>query len=912
MADNLKLHGLDLLVVVAYMLICLVIGFYRSTRIKNPKQFALGYQNISATILICIIFASSIGGGTLLGYAEKLSLFGLAYLISKLFVPVGWLLTARVYSHNIGQFSDCVSISQIMYKLYGNLGRMVTTLSAIIMGVGVLVAQAIALGYVFNYFFGIDVFYGMLISYGILTIYTSMGGIRAVVFTEIFQFSIFFFIIPVSCIIALTDIGGLPKLIHDSPMLNWDFKFTFENFLLLGSLIFFTIVPECNAPFVQRCLMATNGMQLNRALKMVSLMSLFFVLSVFLIAHLVKVHSPDVADSEAFVFYISNYLPVGIKGLMVAGTIAIIMGLAEAWLNATSVIIVNDLVKVLVPEISNKKQLIALRATIIILSISAVIIASYTKNIIDVISLAHNLWEPLVLVPFVSGFLGFRTSSTSFTASIMLAMVFTFLTKLITGELAALSLGMGILGSAIGFFGTHFWLTVKTPAPKEEPKRVAQWLYSQVLKVKGMASLLQKFIRALYKKIIKITSPIEAPYQRFATFTLVYYFTYTLSLTSDPAHKILVYLLIAGYLMCFVLIFKDVVFSKNFQKKYLSLYWYCTLTFCLPSVSGYMLFASQGDDFWIINGLLSAFSLYFFVDAVTFIVLLSLGICFGYWLFLVGVPLDHKALTTHHTLENIGYIYLFFLFAYLTLFRGWEREHKEKIGQMHMLSGAIAHEVKTPFSSILMSNQIINEILGKDGAVKKIAANKYVITLEENEFDFLIAANQSVKKAGEQGIGMISNILNSLKSTVVDNEKKLYSIEECVKRAVADYSLSNPRAKEVKITIKDNFKVLCLLDYLMQVLFNLLKNAYKHGGQDVKIEILAEGTKLFFKDNGRGISKEDLPYIFDRYYTKSKTGAGIGLAFCKMVLEDLGGSIECKSELGKHTKFILSFSVSNS
>lgn len=903
MGDSLKLHGWDLVIIAAYMVICLVIGFYRSLRIKTPQQFALGYQNISTPILVCIIFASTTGGGTLLGYAEKITLFGLSFAIAKLFAPIGWLITARIYSPNIEQFRGCSSISEIMYKLYGPLGRWITTIAAIIMGIGILVAQALAIGYVFNYFFGMKIIYGILISYGILAAYTALGGIRAVIITEIFQFSIFFFIIPISYIITIMDIGGIPSLASEMQNSTWGFDFTAENIMLLASFIFFTIVPECNAPFIQRCLIATSAGQLQKALKTVGLMSLPLMLSIFLIAYIVKIHSPEVPDSEAFVFYISNYLPVGIKGLMVAGTIAIIMGLAEAWLNTISVIIVNDIAKVVFPDLSASRQLTGLRISIIILAIIAVIFASFSNNIIQVIWLVENLWTPLILIPFVSGFLGFRTSSLSFIASIVMALIFSLVSKVIIGEFTIISLSLGIIGSAIGLFGMHYWQAVKRPILKEN----TNWLHLLTSKAKRIFLTVHQFLTASLKRIINIATPKEAPYQRFTIFTLAYYFAYTFSLTSDPTHRIFAYLLVVGYSLCFILLFRELIFNKRLQKKYLTLYWYCTLTFCLPSVASYMLFASQGNDFWIINGLLSAFSLYFFVDAITFIVLLSLGILSGYGFFLLNEPGHQHILTTHNTLEHIGYIYIFFLLAYLMLFRGREKEHSDKIGQMHMLSGAIAHELKTPISSMVMFTQFINEILSKTMNSAKQTGDEYIITMNKNEYNFLKEANQSVQQVGAQGISTVNNILNSLKSSVIGDEKSLYSITDCVNKAIKDYSHTNKKAKEIKVNIVRDFNILCSFDYLTQVLFNLLKNAYKHGGADVKIEIWTQGSKLYFKDNGKGIPKKDLPYIFDRFYTKSKTGIGIGLAFCKMVIEDLGGHIECISELGEHTTFILSF-----
>jgi signal transduction histidine kinase/Na+/proline symporter len=794
-----------------------------------------------------------------------------------------------------------------MFKLYGSSGRWVTNIVAVIVSIGILSAQALAIGYVFHYFLGIEPIYGILISYGILTVYTALGGIRAVIITETFQFGIFFFIIPACYVITLTDIGGLSTLVAKLPISGWGFEFTTENMVLLASFIFITILPESYPHFIQRCLMAKSSEQLKTVLKTISLISLPFALSILLIAYIVKVHFPEVSANEVLLFYISNYLPVGLKGLMIAGIIAAIMGYAEAWLNASSVILVNDIVKVLCPTMNNAKQLLALRVSVVFLSISSVIIASFSNNLTQVILLVDNFWTPLILIPLASGFLGFRTSSKSFTISIVVALIFILASRIVMGEFTIVSLSLGIFGSALGLFGMHYWQIIKTLSSKEKAVSLYTWLNKEALKISNIISILMSRIYAFLKQIKFLTSPKEAPYLRFASFTLVYYFSYTFSLTSDPTHRIFSYLLVIGYLMCFILLFRDAIFNNRFQKKYLSLYWYCTLTFCLPSVASYMLFASKGDDFWVINSLLSAFSLYFFVDAITFIILLSIGIVCGYGLFLLNDPV-HQILDTHNALENIVYIYFSFLFAYLTLFRGREKEHEEKIGQMHILSGAIAHEVKTPISSIIMCTEVITDILGRTvKTARNSDANKYIITLDKNEYDFLMQAHKSVQKAGAQGINTVNSILTSLKNSVVGDEKKLHLIEECIKQAIDDYSLFNSSAKDIEIDIKYNFKVMCSLHYLTHVLLNLLKNAHKHGGEDVKIRIWTKGSTLYFKDYGSGIPKENLPYIFDRFYTKNKTGTGIGLAFCKMVMEDLGGYIECESKYSKYTKFILVF-----
>ena len=88
---------------------------------------------------------------------------------------------------------------------------------------------------------------------------------------------------------------------------------------------------------------------------------------------------------------------------------------------------------------------------------------------------------------------------------------------------------------------------------------------------------------------------------------------------------------------------------------------------------------------------------------------------------------------------------------------------------------------------------------------------------------------------------------------------------------------------------------------------NLIKNAYIHNGPNVKIEVTAENNKLYLKDYGKGIEKEIIKKIFDKFFTQSRSGTGIGLSFCKLIMEDIGGSIKCESIVGKYTNFILNF-----
>ena len=898
----------DITVLAVYLSFCLCIGLYKASRVKSLRTFALGGSSLSSPILVITIFATAYGAGSTIGYTQKIFNSGTLFIVCLLFEPLFWLVTAWIFARNIERFAGCLSISEIMYRLYGLSGRWVTSISAIILSIASVAAQASAVGFVFHYFFGISLISGIFISYGVLTIYSALGGIRAVVLTEVFQITIFFLIIPISYAFTLNEVGGVEGLMHSLPLTNWGLEFSWENLPLAASLIFFSLLPNTLAPAVQRYLMASSSEALKRSLRILALITVPFVISLCIIAYIVKVHAPDINPAETFVYYIAHFMPIGLKSLMITGIIAVIMSAAEAHLNCASVIMVNDILKVLYPKVSRFNQLIALRLGVIFVSGLSIFLAIEGFDFLALILMAQNFWSPIILVPLSAGFLGFKTNSKSFIASVITALTLTFLGRYYSGIFATISISLGIIGSAVGLFGMHYWQEARKVTLTVKPqliKHSLQWSH--------FVSIIKKVIN---KKLVALSQLIKMPldknllpkmaYYPFAGFVLVYYFIYTLYLNSDPSNKVLLYLLVIGYFLCLILLLKDILFSVAAQKIYLPIYWYFTLTFCLPLVSSFMLFASHGDDFWIINGMLSAFSLYFFANYIIFITSLSIGALGGYILFIltnVGTTTSH----THGAIISIGYIYLFFLFTSLFFMRKKEKGHEDQLEIMKMVGGAIAHEVKSPIATMSMCANALTEVLDKSFETSKKEKDEVLIRLNQDEYDLLQNISKSMQRLSKKGVNTVDNILISLRTSVVANDKKLYSLKHCVKEALEEYTTHNEAAKNIEIKIHTNFKIHCSIHYFKHMLFNLLNNAYKYNGQNVKIKIWTRGRKLHFKDYGNGIDEEDLPHIFKRFYTKTETGTGIGLPFCQMVMEDLGGTIECHSQTGKFTEFILSF-----
>ena len=98
---------------------------------------------------------------------------------------------------------------------------------------------------------------------------------------------------------------------------------------------------------------------------------------------------------------------------------------------------------------------------------------------------------------------------------------------------------------------------------------------------------------------------------------------------------------------------------------------------------------------------------------------------------------------------------------------------------------------------------------------------------------------------------------------------------------------------------------------IREVLTNLVANALGYTPRDgrvlVRVGARAEGVEVQVADNGAGISADDLPRIFDRFYKGiDSSGSGLGLTIARGLVEAHGGRIRAESQLGAGTTIVFS------
>lgn len=216
--------------------------------------------------------------------------------------------------------------------------------------------------------------------------------------------------------------------------------------------------------------------------------------------------------------------------------------------------------------------------------------------------------------------------------------------------------------------------------------------------------------------------------------------------------------------------------------------------------------------------------------------------------------------------------------------------------QIKQFTGDASHELKTPLT--IIKGEM--EIALRSGAGAEAMREAMLSSLEEVDRMNYIVRNllDLAKIAAEK---------ETAPAAKVSLDKLLTERFEHFRRTAVE------RGVEMDILRNDPAEVIGDPVRISQMLFNLIDNAIKYTprGGEVDLSVEKDANYAIFKvrDTGIGIAKDDLPYIFDRFYRVDKArsrdagGAGLGLSICKEIAESLKGSIEVSSVSGKGSVF---------
>lgn len=223
------------------------------------------------------------------------------------------------------------------------------------------------------------------------------------------------------------------------------------------------------------------------------------------------------------------------------------------------------------------------------------------------------------------------------------------------------------------------------------------------------------------------------------------------------------------------------------------------------------------------------------------------------------------------------------------------RQDKEKI---KMSVEDISHQLKTPLTSIMIMLDNLKDNPNMD---------------EDTKQRFIFEISKQVDWINWLVISILK--LSRLEADVVKFSNNKINVKKFIDEIIGNLEIPI-EIKNQKIIIEGNEDASFIGDYKWQqeAITNIIKNAIEHNKENGKITIKYEENVLFTKitiiDEGQGIAKEDLKHIFERFYkaqNSSDNSVGIGLSLAKNIIEKNNGMINCKSEIGNGTEFIVKY-----
>src|SRR5215211_1349835 len=367
------LGSIDIIFVVLYLLIIAGVSIWSIRKSKSsPSDYFLANRNLGWWVIGASILASNVGSEHIVGLAGSAGTSGTVLghyeLHSYLVLTLGWVfvpfyLRSKVYT-----------MPEFLEKRFNPQAR---RLLSIIQLLSYVIAKAAVTIYagaiVFNQILVVDFWTGAIVLVLVTGVYTVLGGLHAVMYTEAVQAIVLLLGSAVLMVYGLNEVGGWQALMNAVPkeQLNMFRPLSDPDYPWLGILFASPIVGIwywcTDQHIVQRCLAARNETEARRGTIFAAYLKLlpFFI---FLIPGLIgyvlftqgKIDLPLNSDGSTnfnatFPAMVRTIMPVGLRGLLAGGLLAALMSSLASVYNACSTLYTMDIYQKQHPEASERK-----------------------------------------------------------------------------------------------------------------------------------------------------------------------------------------------------------------------------------------------------------------------------------------------------------------------------------------------------------------------------------------------------------------------------------------------------------------------------------------------------------------------------------------------------------------------------
>jgi solute:Na+ symporter, SSS family len=408
---------LDLLVMSAYMVGILAAGWWAKGKITSQDEFlvagrSVGFTLYAGTLAAVILGGASTVGGVKLGYQYGLSGLWLVFMFGTGILVLSTVLVPRILNMNL------YTVPELLARRYNRPSRIAGGVVMVAYDFMVAVTASIAVGSVMEVIVGIPRTPSILLSSVVMVAYSVFGGMWSLTVTDIVQFVIktvgFLFILLPTAILHAGGFAGmqarLPPEFFSLTHIGGTKIFSFFLLYFFGIII--------GQDVWQRVFTARNVKVARNGGIAVGFYCLVYALAGALIGMAGRAFLPPLADPDsAFAHIVNAVLPAGLRGLVLAASLAAMMSAASACLLASSTVLLED-VYLPLRGTNSTGSVRQSRITTFLFGVLMTIVAATTHDVIAAITLAYDYLVGSLLVPVLGAMLWRRGTGPAAIASI--------------------------------------------------------------------------------------------------------------------------------------------------------------------------------------------------------------------------------------------------------------------------------------------------------------------------------------------------------------------------------------------------------------------------------------------------------------------------------------------------------------
>ena len=873
--------NIDSAIFIVFLAANLVLGLWSSRGIKNIKEYAIGDRNFSTATIAATIVATWVSGESFFSYLSDSFSQGLyaiwAYMLGEIsyFFIVGYFLAPR-----LAEFLGTLSIAEAMGDLYGKHVRIITAFTGCTGIIGLIAMQLMVAGLLFEYCFNVQGFYGIIISGLIITIYSSFGGIKSVTFTDVIQFVTFSTIMPIIVyfIFSTLDIADIfINTLNDNPTFDYSqvFDFTQPKSLYYVSIALVVATSGFGPPMFQRMAMAKDTVQISKSYIIAGFTCILLALMMSWIGILVLSSQPNIEPSDVVKHVLFNYSQVGLRGLTLAGIMAMVMSTADSYVNSTSILIVHDFCKPLGLKLI-KNELFFSRIVSLLIGILAISIALYSSgNLMQILIASNTFYIPMITVPFILALMGFRSSSKCVLIGMGASFVTVVACQFFVKHQYLMPIIPGIAANLIFLIGSHYvlkqpggWVGIKDDTALKQLK------YERRIKIRNFYKALTNFNLLEFFRRNSLNS--DAGYVYFGLFCIISAFStiHTLPKTVQMQYHDIISFIYSSTLFTSTILMSYPLWLVAWKEKnIIAIIWNVAVFYILICVGFLLVIISNLAHFQLMALMVNLLVIAVLVRWQWALIMMIAGLIVTLRFFKFYLGLDHLPENFITTEFEVTYL-LLLVSSIIIIFLKPKQEYQvltEKKNEH--LNTRIDNQEKQMVEAQSLRSQFIRNVSHEyhapmTGIVSIADSLKYgydQLTDEQRKYyiDLICQSSHSLKTFDDNIVTLarLSKPNYALDKVNVDFSDLIRKRVEVCRKLYE----TNPDDREFVLNISSRVTIVADNNYIIQLLDNLIINAInycKKGNITISLSADSQNTNLIIADEGIGIPKFELLDIF--------------------------------------------------